>query len=170
MRLTAQDDYGLRCLAHLVRAGPSGCVTIADIAEHESLSTANVAKLMRRLRQAGLVTSTRGQKGGYRLARRPQDVRLSDVLEALGERLYSPCVCERYSGHNTECVHVADCAIRAVWSGLDRLAQTFLSFRTLSDLDCTERAMTRRINQNMPELLKLARPSSAGRPARGSSG
>lgn len=170
MRLTAQDDYGLRCLSHLVRAGPSASVTIADIAEHESLSTANVAKLMRRLRQAGLVTSIRGQKGGYRLTRRPQDIRLSDVLEALGERLYSPCVCERYSGHSTECVHVSDCAVRALWSGLDRLAQTFLSLRTLSDLDCTERAMTRRINRNMPELLKLARPSAASLPAKGSSG
>ena len=170
MRLTAQDDYGFRCLAHLVRAGPSGCVTIAEIADHEFLSMANVAKLMRKLRQAGLVTSIRGQKGGYRLARRPQDVRLSDVFEALGERLYSPCVCERYSGHNTECVHVDDCAIRAVWSGLDRLAQTFLSFRTLSDLDCTERTMTRRINRSMPELLKLARPGSAGGPAKSSSG
>ena len=159
MRLTAQDDYGLRCLSHLARAGLSGSVTIAYIAEHESLSTANVAKLMRQLRQAGLVTSIRGQKGGYRLARRPEDVRLSDVLEALGERLYSPCVCDRYSGHSTECVHVADCPIRAVWSGLDRLAQAFLSFTTLSDLQCTERAMTRRINQNMPELLELVRPN-----------
>ena len=157
MRLTAQDDYGFRCLSHLARAGPSGSVTIADIAEHESLSTANVAKLMRQLRQAGLVMSIRGQKGGYQLTRPPEEVRLSDVVEALGERLYTPCVCKRYSGQRTECVHAEDCAIRAVWSGLDRLVQAFLSFRTLSDLECTERAMTRRIKRDTPELVRLAR-------------
>ena len=157
MRLTSQDDYGLRCLSHLAQAGPTGSVTIAEIAEHESLSTAHVAKLMRQLRQAGLVTSIRGQKGGYRLTRQPEEVLLSDVFDALGERLYSPCVCERYSGQRRECVHAADCAIRAVWSGLDRLILAFLSFRTLSDLDCTERAMTRRINHHIPELVKLAK-------------
>lgn len=158
MRLTAQDDYGFRCLAHLARVGPSGSVTIAEIAERESLSTANVARLMRHLRRAGLVTSIRGQNGGYRLTRRADEVRLSDVLEALGERLYSPCVCERYSGLSSECVHTSNCAIRAVWSGLDRLIHTFLSFRTLSDLQCSERTLARRIDRDMPELVRLAKP------------
>ena len=154
MRLTAQDDYGLRCLSHLAQAGPSGSVTIAEIAAQESLSTAHVAKLMRQLRQAGLVTSIRGQKGGYRLTRRPQDLSLSDVLEAMGERLYSPCVCERFSGQGTECVHAGDCSIRAVWSGIDRLIQAHLSLRTLSDLGRSERALTRRINRDQPELAR----------------
>jgi Rrf2 family protein len=143
----------------LAKAGPSGAVTIAAIAAQESLSTANVAKIMRRLRQAGLVTSIRGQSGGYRLTRRPENVSLSDVFEALGERLYAPCVCERYSGQSTECVHTEDCAIRAVWSGVDRLIQAHLSLRTLSDLGRTERAMTRRINQDMPELIRFAKRS-----------
>jgi Rrf2 family protein len=158
MRLTAQDDYGLRCLLHLARAGPGGSVTIAQIADRESLSTANVARLMRRLLQAGLVNSVRGQKGGYCLTQRAEDVRLSDVLEAMGESLYSPCVCDRYSGLETECVHTADCAIRAVWSSLDQWIQVFLSFRTLSDLQCTERGMTRRIKRDLRDMVKVAKP------------
>jgi Rrf2 family protein len=163
MRLTAQEEYGLRCLFHLAEVAPSDSVTIADIAERESLTTANVAKLMRLLREAGFVTSIRGQKGGYRLANRPDRILLSDVLEALGKRLYSPCFCEQHSGHSGECVHVDDCSIRALWSGLDRLVHAFLSKRTLSDLAGTERTLSRRIHRDMPGLLRLTRPS--GRPA-----
>lgn len=157
MRLTAQEEYGLRCLFHLAEASPSDSVTITDIARRESLTTANVAKLMRILREAGFVRSIRGQNGGYRLADRPDRIRLSDVLEALGKRLYSPCFCDQHSGHSSECAHAADCSIRALWSGLDRLVHAFLSKRTLSDLACTERTMSRRIHRDIPELLRLTR-------------
>lgn len=163
MKLTAQEEYGLRCLFHLAEASPEDSVTIADIAERESLTTANVAKLMRLLREAGFVRSIRGQSGGYRLANRPDRIRLSDVLEALGRRLYSPCFCEQHSGHGPECAHAADCSIRALWSGLDRLVHAFLSKRTLAELACKERTMNRRIRRDMPKLLGLTKPG--GRPS-----
>src|SRR5215470_17874273 len=68
MRLTAQEEYGLRCLLQVAR-GQDTAVTTPEIAEREGLSEAHVHKLMRLLRRAGLVRSVRGRKGGYQPAR-----------------------------------------------------------------------------------------------------
>jgi Rrf2 family protein len=145
MRLSAQDEYGLRCLSQMVRAEPGSSVRISEIAEREGLSTAQVAKFMRLLREAGLVTSVRGQQGGYRLARRADEIRLSEVVEMTGERLFSAAFCDRHAGCGSRCVHLDDCSIRALWSALDRVVLTFLDGRKLSDLRCSERNLKRRI-------------------------
>lgn len=150
MKPTAQEEYGLRCLLYLARS--PGFATISEIAEGEGLSVAYVAKLMRLLRQAGLVEASRGQSGGYRLASAPTEIRLSDVLGALGDRFYSPCLCERYAGQHDACVHLEDCSIRAVWAGLDRLIHGFLSRSTLADLACSEGVMKRRVRQSLVQL------------------
>ena len=167
MRLSAHDEYGLRCLSQVVRADPSDSVTINEIADHEALSAANVAKIMRLLREGGVVASIRGQKGGYRLTRPAGEIRLSEVLEALGHRHYSECACERFSGHRSGCVRTGDCSIRALWSGVDRLLQAYFESRTLADLKCGEQEMGRRIDDNLPSLLQAAaespRTSAAGK-------
>ena len=75
MKITAQEEYGLRCLLRLARVEPDQPpLTIPEIAADEKLSVPNVAKLLSVLRQAGLIESVRGRTGGYRLARPPADV------------------------------------------------------------------------------------------------
>ncbi|HUL79346.1 MAG TPA: Rrf2 family transcriptional regulator, partial [Vicinamibacteria bacterium] len=69
MKLSSQEEYGLRCLLQLARAGGGASLTIAEMSEREGISAPNVAKIMRILRRAGLVKSTRGKAGGYALAR-----------------------------------------------------------------------------------------------------
>ena len=77
MKLSSQEEYGLRCLLQLARAGEGASLTIAEMSEREGISAPNVAKIMRILRRAGLVKSTRGQ--GRRLharaRRRPRSAR-----------------------------------------------------------------------------------------------
>ena len=68
MKITAQEEYGLRCLLRLARAGDGRSLTIPEIAADEGLSVPYVAKLLAVLRQAGLIESVRGRSGGYRLA------------------------------------------------------------------------------------------------------
>ena len=97
MRFSAQEEYGLRCLMQIAR-DPTGMSTIAEIAQRESLSVAYVAKLMIVLRKSGIVESTRGQKGGYRLSRPAAVTRMDEVLDVLGGRLYPSDFCGRYSG------------------------------------------------------------------------
>ncbi len=135
MRFTAQEEYGLRCLVQIAR-DPSGMSTIAEIAERESLSVAYVAKLLIVLRKGGIVESTRGQKGGYRLARAADQMRLDEVIDVLGGRLYPADFCTRYAGHDDICVHHAECSIRGLWSRIDSLVHDSLARTTLRDLVC----------------------------------
>ena len=88
MKITAQEEYGLRCLIRLARAYGEQPLTIPEVAAAENLSPPYVAKLLSVLRQAGLIESVRGRTGGYHLARPPAEVRLGVVLLALGEPLF----------------------------------------------------------------------------------
>ena len=84
MQLLAQEEYGLRCLLQVAQQRGSDPLSIQAVAEAEGLSPEYAAKLMRALRQAGLVQSTRGAAGGYRLSRPPASITVWDVIQALG--------------------------------------------------------------------------------------
>jgi Rrf2 family protein len=140
VKFTAQEEYGLRCLLGIARE-PTGFLRIREIAKREALTPAYVAKLMRALRQAGLVTSVRGQKGGYRLARPADEINVGSVLAALGGQLYTKDFCKQYAGSKRTCVHNPDCSIRSLWMAVDRVVQRALRQTMLKDLICTERAM-----------------------------
>ncbi len=134
MRITAQEEYGLRCLLQIARE-PEGFLTIPEIAARESLSAPHVAKLMRLLRRAGLVKSIRGQKGGYRLARAPERIAVGEVIAALGGPLYGDGFCAEHAGTGGDaCVHSSACSIRSLWIGIDRMVQGVLARTTLRDL------------------------------------
>jgi Rrf2 family protein len=134
MKLSSQEEYGLRCLLQLARAGEGASLTIADMAEREGISPPNVAKIMRLLRRAGLVRSTRGKSGGYTLARPPAQVRASDVLAGLGGRLFDTGFCDRHAGVESHCLHTRDCSIRPVLRGLQQAIDQVLGELTLASL------------------------------------
>ncbi|HEX6184752.1 MAG TPA: Rrf2 family transcriptional regulator, partial [Pyrinomonadaceae bacterium] len=69
MKVSAQEEYGLRCLLQLAQWGEGEYLTLGQIAEREGISSANAGKLLWILSKANLVSSIRGTKGGYRLAR-----------------------------------------------------------------------------------------------------
>ena len=77
MKISAQEEYGLRCLVQLATLPDGDSLTLPQIADREGISTANAGKLMWLLNKAGFVHSTRGTKGGYCLARPAGEVRLS---------------------------------------------------------------------------------------------
>lgn len=133
MRFTAQEEYGLRCLLQIGGA-PDGFMTIKEIAMREALTTAYVAKLMRVLRKAQLVTSTRGKNGGYQLSRPPESIDVATVLTALGGPLRPRDFCDRFAGTQKTCVHDVRCNIKAMWSSIDRAVYQALSQTRLSDL------------------------------------
>src|SRR5437016_10167392 len=88
MKITAQEEYGLRCLLRLARAADGQSLTIPEIAAVEGLSGAYVAKILAVLRQAGLIESVRGRAGGYRLAKAPAEIGLGTVIMSIGDPLY----------------------------------------------------------------------------------
>jgi Rrf2 family protein len=134
MKLSSQEEYGLRCLLQLARAGDSASLTISDMAEREGISSPNVAKIMRILRRAGLVRSTRGKAGGYSLSRPAADVRALDVVSALGGRLFDPGFCDRHAGVEAHCLNTRDCSIRPVLRGLQDAVDQVLGELTLASL------------------------------------
>ena len=86
MKLSSQEEYGLRCLLRVGREGAEGSVTIPELSRSEGITEPNVAKMMRILRQGGFVQSTRGQSGGYSLARPAEEINLGEALACLGGR------------------------------------------------------------------------------------
>jgi Rrf2 family iron-sulfur cluster assembly transcriptional regulator len=138
MKLSAQEEYGLRCLLQLARAENSGeSLTLSQIAGQEGISSANAGKLMWILTKAGLVQSTRGTKGGYVLARPAAEIRLNQVIRVLeGEPAESHC--KSYAGVLDACIHTGDCGIRPVIVELHQIVDNALAEITLSQLLGTE--------------------------------
>jgi Rrf2 family protein len=137
LKLQAPEEYGLRCMLQLA-AEPSGFLRVPEIARREGLTTAYATKLMGSLRTAGFVNSVRGQKGGYRLARAPEEINVGDLLRALGGRLYSPEYCFDHRADHRDCVHRVDCSVRALWAALDAAVSGVLDSTSLSHLLCGE--------------------------------
>ena len=153
MRLTAQEEYGLRCLLQVARQ-PDTAVTTPEIAEREGLSNAHVHKLMRLLRRGGMVKSVRGRKGGYQLARPAEQINVGAALASLGDSLYSTEFCSEHRGITRTCVRNDDCSIRSLWMAVDRAVQRALQSTKLSDLLRSEPEMAGFIQAN-PALFPL---------------
>lgn len=134
MKLSAQEEYGLRCLLQMASRGNEASLSIPEISRAEGLSVPNVAKLMRLLRLAGFVRSVRGQAGGYTLAKPSNQIYVGQVLEALGGKLFGSRFCERHSGLEPVCVHNSDCSMRSLWIGLQNILEKVLFQVTLSEL------------------------------------
>jgi Rrf2 family transcriptional regulator, iron-sulfur cluster assembly transcription factor len=134
MKITALEEYGLRCALQLAGAGAADSATIPEIAEKEGLSTAYVGKLLNLLRQAGLVNSARGRTGGYTLSRPAAEIPILEVLSALGSPTWQPASCARYAGTQQMCVRTTGCAVRSLWGAIDTMVNQLLTSITLADL------------------------------------
>ena len=134
MKLSAQEEYGLRCMLRVASAGEGGSRTIPEIGRAEALSIPHVAKLMRVLRQGKFVKSVRGQAGGYTLARPPEEIPVAEVLAWLGGRLFEPAFCDQFSGLKRICTHSIDCSIRSLWRAVQSAVDSVLAGVTLKDL------------------------------------
>ena len=154
MKVTAQEEYGLRCILQIARrqvSGPGAPVTLGEIAREEGLTVPHVAKLIRTLRKAGLVKSVLGRMGGYSLARGAAQTSVADVLAALGGgRLYDTDYCERHSGDRKICTHMGDCSIRSLWGVLEVLLDQVLRRTMLSELVSTEKKMHAVLDERAP--------------------
>ncbi len=138
MKISAQEEYGLRCLLQLARADSQGeSLNLAQIARLEGISVANAGKLMWILNKAGLVQSQRGTKGGYRLSRPASDIHLNEVISVLDDQRVETH-CKSYAGVLDSCVHTGDCGIRPVIVELHQIVDNALFEITLSQLLGTE--------------------------------
>ena len=128
VRLTTQTDFALRTLMYLASRGRRA--TVAEVAGVFRISTHHVAKVVNQLARLGYVRSIRGIGGGIELARRPETIRLGDVIEAFEGNM-----------HLLECVATDDvcaiqsfCKLKGVLSEAEQVQRRYLNTRTLQDV------------------------------------
>jgi len=152
MEILAIEEYGLRCLLQVAFHDPSQPMTAQAIADAEGLGPEYVAKIMRTLRMRGLVVSTRGAKGGYRLARPADQIGVWEAIEALGGEFFPEGFCDCHPGRRRECVHASDCSIRAMWRRVEGTLKAALNAITLKDLQRDETSMVQWLDTQIVPL------------------
>ena len=156
MKVTAQEEYGLRCLLQVAAHSANDPITLTEIAQREAMSVPHVAKLMGFLRHAGLVDSVRGRSGGYVLTRPAETISVYDALQGLGERLFDAEYCERFHGPDDQaCVHMGGCTIRSVWSRVEAIVGNVLRQTTIADLLGMDEAVLQRSLDDRSKLSTM---------------
>jgi len=132
MRFSAREQVGLRAMVELAQRYGSGPVSLSEVAAAQEVSLSYLEQVIRPLRRAGLLTSTRGASGGYTLARPPATITIGDVIRVLGGAIVPiRCVTDQTC---SPCSLEDRCATRSVWEIVrDRLTET-LDGITLADL------------------------------------
>jgi len=130
LQLTKKSSYGLIAALELAGEPSEEPVSASAIADRYSLPHPFVEKILHQLRRAGLVSSTQGRNGGYRLSRSPSRITVREVLEALGESLdLVGCL-----GPGTPCELTQICPTKSAWARIDRRLKEMLDSLSLGDL------------------------------------
>lgn len=144
MRITTWAEYGLICALHLARRAGEGPITGREIAAGERLPADYVEQILLRLRRAGLVTSTRGARGGYSLARSANEISVREVIAA-SELATFDLHCVSHPVGEERCAESQSCSIRPVWMMLQRKIDDVLESVHLGDLLVDERTVRQRV-------------------------
>ena len=135
MKLSTKGRYVTRAMLDLALHYGEGPILLKDIARRQQVSARYLEHLIITLKTAGLVTSARGARGGFALAKPPSEIRLSEIIQtvegsiALVECVDDPEVCSRSDL----------CAARDIWTGIRRATGGILESTTLEDLSQQQR-------------------------------
>ncbi len=132
MRVSKSEEYGLRLVMSLAVSGAQ--LTIRELAEREDLPDTTVAKVVGRLRRAGLVEAVRGRNGGYTLTRSADEISLAHVVNAFEAEVFSSDFCSTMSPGDGPCAKSAGCGLKPVWRGLRNVIGNFLDGITVADI------------------------------------
>ena len=139
MKLSAKTRYGARLLLDLARHHGQTPVRIEDIAKRQDISVKFLEQIIRPLKKASLVTSTRGPKGGHALARAPEEISLGEIVQALeSSPVLADCVDD-----DDHCMRASECSIRMAWQEATSVLFEKLNSITITDLLAYENRLTR---------------------------
>ena len=130
MKLSTRTRYGIRAIIELAQHEGKRPLQLKLIAERQGISVKYLEQLMSLLRASGFVRSIRGSKGGYILARAPEQVNLSEVFRCLE----GPVTTAECTENEDYCERAADCAAREVWVQVEEAIQRVLKSISLADL------------------------------------
>jgi Rrf2 family protein len=135
LELTRKSDYALRFMVQ-VAAADAGAMSVSDISTQEEIPHEFLRKIATELVTAGLLISTRGPRGGFRLARRQQDISLLDIVRAVEDTAIRQCVVDPLS-----CTRRSRCAVYPVWHRLQQEMERAMALVPLSDMADRHRLM-----------------------------
>lgn len=132
MRISTKARYALRLMLDVAaNAGVDGCVSLKDAAERQEVSVKYLEQIVARLTRAGLLVSSRGSQGGYRLARDAADCTAGEIIRAAEGNL-APVACLA-AGPN-RCPRADRCDTLGFWSGLHEAINGYVDGVTLADM------------------------------------
>jgi len=144
MRITTWAEYGVICALHLAKRTDEAAVTGRDIAAREGLPADYVEQILLRLRRAGIVSSTRGARGGYALAKPAGTITVREIITA-AELITFDVHCDSHPIDEVRCSSAHECSIRPVWMMLQRRIDEVLESVFLGDLLHDEPAVRQRV-------------------------
>jgi FeS assembly SUF system regulator len=128
LRLSKLSDYGTVIMAHMARE-PARSYSAGELAEAVSLARPTVTKLLKLLAREQLLVSQRGAKGGYMLARTPEEISIAQIIDAVDGR-FGMTECCSSAGL---CVQETVCSVRANWQRINRVIRDTLASVTLGE-------------------------------------
>jgi len=130
MKLSTRTRYGIRAILELAESHRQGPLQLKIIAQYQDISVKYLEQIIAILRSAGFVRSIRGAKGGYILAKAPNQIKLSDVFDCLE----GPVTTVECIENEDYCARAADCIARQLWKQVNEAIKNVLQSITLQDL------------------------------------
>ena len=154
MKLSSRARYGLRALIDLAVHSDRESVSISSIAARQGLSEAYLEQLMAKLKKAGLVLSTRGAQGGYKLEKTADQISVGDVLRALEGNL-DAVQCAGLSEEG--CQGAQLCVSKYVWQKINESIARTVDEMKLNTLVEESRAVQERYEAEQPDMINICR-------------
>ena len=130
MKLSTRSRYGARILVDLARHTDQGPVQIGEISKRQDISVKYLEQLIRPLKQASIVTSVRGPKGGHLLAKKPEEISLGQIVRLFeGQSELVECI-----SNPGRCSMSDDCQVRLAWKDATRVLYEKLDSTSIADL------------------------------------
>src|SRR5262245_20516079 len=135
LRVSTRGEYGVRLMVDLARhyGGRARSLTEISQAEGLELKIQYLEQLVKCVREQGLVESTRGAHGGYRLSRPPEEIQMGEVVRTL-EGPIAPMICATEGEMGVICDRLDGCSTKYLWARVRDAITGTLDAITLADV------------------------------------
>ncbi len=131
MKISTKGRYALRIMLDLAEHNTGEYISVKDISERQDITVKYLEQIISQLNKAGYLKSLRGNGGGYRLAKLPEEYNTGEILRTI-EGSLAPVACIEDSPN--QCHRCNKCLTLSFWEGLDKVIRDYVDNKTLADL------------------------------------
>lgn len=130
MKISTKGRYALTVMMDLATNGNEDFISLKDISERQKISNKYLEQIVAKLNKAGYLQTARGNNGGYKLTKKPEEYKIGDILRATEGDL-APLTCLE---NGAVCEKKSHCKTIGFWEGLDKVINDYVDSKTLADL------------------------------------